>query len=88
MKAIKRETIFTIACVLVTFGQADYVDPCHLAQERNKEELDNDFYTVYNGNDMYSDPKFTPDATSLYWGDQSEWLEAASWGVHWVRASE
>ena len=44
---------------------------CTTAQDRNKAALD-DFYALYAGGELYSDPSFGPDVDTLYWGDLGE----------------
>ena len=58
---------------------------CTTTQDRNKKEVAN-FYELVQGWLPYSDPDFTPDASSLDWADQGEKELAHFSSVDWVRA--
>lgn len=58
---------------------------CTTTSDRNKKEVAN-FYQLVQGWLPYSDPDFTPDASSLDWADQGEKELAHFSSVEWVRA--
>jgi len=60
---------------------------CHSAQDRNKAALP-DFFSIYNGTEMYTDPDFKADNDSLYWADMGEDLSSKASRITWTRASE
>lgn len=59
---------------------------CSTSQDRNKAELP-DFWSLYNGSSMYSDPDFMPDNDSLYWADLGEDMSSKASRITWTRAS-
>ena len=60
---------------------------CHSSQDRNKAPLV-DFFSIYEGSEMYFDDDFKADNDALFWSDMGEDMSSEASDITWTRASE